>query len=50
MVAQHPPFTIATAKDGFYKYIGGNRPDLFWKCMQKGKKDGYFSEDFKDLV
>jgi len=50
MVAQHPPFGAATYKDGFFKFIGGKRPDLFWKAMSKGKKTGYFSEDFKDLV
>lgn len=47
--AQHPPFAKAIAKDQFYKYIGGKRPDLFWKTMGKGKPDGYFSEEFQDL-
>lgn len=50
MVARHPPFAKAIAKDSFYKYIGGNRPDLFWKCMSRGKKSNYFSKDFMDLV
>ena len=50
MVAAHPPFGAAIARDGYYKFIGGNRPDMFWKCMSKGKIAGYFSEDFKDLV
>jgi len=35
--AAHPPFEKATAKDGFYKFIGGKRPDLFWKAMCRGK-------------
>ena len=48
--AQHPPFGKATAKDSFYKFIGGKRPDLFWKTMNKGKSADYFSEEFKDLV
>ena len=34
-VAQHPPFKLAKAKDSIYKFIGGKRPNLFWKCMKK---------------
>ena len=45
-VAQHPPFKLAKAKDSIYKFIGGKRPDLFWKTVGKGKSEGYFSEDF----
>ena len=48
--AAHPPFGKATAKDAFYKFIGGKRPDLFWKAMAKGKDAGHFSEEFMDLV
>ena len=50
MVAAHPPFNKATPRDKFYKFIGGKRPDLFWKSMERGKPAGFFSEDFKDLV
>ena len=50
MRAQHPAFSIAKVSDPTYKYIGGKRPDLFWKKMQTGKSKGYFSEEFKDLV
>jgi len=46
----HPPFKAALPKDNFYKYIGGERPDLFWEVMGRGKEDGHFSEEFKDLV
>jgi len=49
MRAQHPPFGKAVAKDPFYKYIGGNRLDLYWKTMSKGKPTNYYSEEFKDL-
>jgi len=49
-VAAHPPWSKAIAKDPFYKFIGGKRPDLFWKTMNKGKPEDYFSEEFKDLV
>jgi len=50
MVAQHPPFSMAVAKDPFYKFIGGGRPDLFWKKMMSNKRAGFFSDDFKNLV
>ena len=32
--------------------LAANRADLFWKthCKNKKNKDGYFSEEFKDLI
>jgi len=50
MMAQHPPFTMATVKDPFYKLIAGNRSDLFWKTHSQDKPVGYYSEEFKDLI
>jgi len=53
LVAQHPPFNLAdSTKDPFYKMLAANRADLFWKthCKNKQGKDGYFSEEFKDLI
>ena len=55
MVAQHPPFTTAEAKDPFYKVLAANRADVFWNTHQKNKQplpngDPFFSDDFKDLV
>lgn len=52
MVAQHPPFTAASARDPHYKLISTNRVDVFWKVHTKRKEGGldYFSEEFRDLV
>jgi len=50
MLAAHPPFTKAMPRDSYYKFIGGNRNDLFWKSMERNKPAGFFSEDFKNLV
>lgn len=41
---------MAVAKDNFYKFIGGKRPDLFWKTMNKGKRADYYSNELKDLI
>ena len=45
-----PAFDKAVPNDKYYQYIGGNKPDLFWKLKEEGKPPGFFSEDFKDLV
>lgn len=52
MVAQHPPFGSASAKDPHYKLLSTNRTDVFWKVHTKRKQGGidYFSESFRDLV
>lgn len=50
MVAQHPPFVEATNNDIYYKCLAVNRADLFWQQSSKGKPQGFFSEDFKDLI
>jgi hypothetical protein len=52
MVAAHPPFTTAVATDPFYRCLAANRADVFWKTHSKNKpgKEGYFSEEFKDLI
>lgn len=50
MVAEHPPFTAAQPSDPFYRCIAANRSDIFWKTHMKEKPDGFFSDEFKDLV
>lgn len=52
MVAQHPPFGAASAKDPHYKLISTNRTDMFWKVHTKRKPGGlsFFSEGFMSLV
>jgi len=37
MVAQHPPFNTAEAKDPFYKVLAANRADIFWKTHSQNK-------------
>jgi serine/threonine protein kinase len=46
MVAEHPPFTFARPDDTYYKCISGNRSDLYWKLVSKGREDNFFSNDF----
>jgi serine/threonine protein kinase len=48
--AFHPGFKKAVKNDPHYKFIGGKKPELFWKAMERGKPKGFFSESFKDLV
>lgn len=55
MVAQHPPFNTAEAKDPFYKVLAANRADIFWKTHSANKPklangDPFFSNEFKDLI
>ena len=52
MVAQHPPFTTAQPSDPFYRCLAANRADIFWKthCKNKAEGEGFFSEEFKNLV
>lgn len=50
MVTQHPPFSRAEPSDPFYRLICANRADLFWKAHSKNKPEGFFSEEFKNLI
>lgn len=50
LYAGHPPFTQAHPTDTHYKLLVTNRADLFWKYHTKSKGDGFFSENFKDLI
>lgn len=47
---QHPPFSRAEPQDPFYKLLCANRADLFWKAHSRNKPEGFFSEQFKDLI
>lgn len=49
MITGHPPFTQATPNDRFYKFISGNRADVFWRSHARNKKGG-FSEEFTSLL
>lgn len=50
MTTQHPPFTKAEPADPFYRLLCANRADLFWKAHSKNKPEGFFTENFKDLI
>jgi len=50
MIAEHPPFTSATPKDPFYKCLAANRADVFWATYEQDLPEGFFSDDFKDLL
>lgn len=52
MVAQHPPFNAASARDPHYKLLSTNRVDVFWKVHTKRKPGGleFFSTEFMDLI
>lgn len=52
MYSGHPPFSIASEEDTFYKLLATNRSDLFWKAHSNParKPEGFYSEDFKDLI
>lgn len=52
-VVGHMPFKEADKSDPYYKCIGKNRADIFWKChdrrlQEKGKKP--LSQELKDLI
>ena len=50
MVTQHPPFTKAEPADPFYRLLCANRADLFWKAHSKNKPEGFFTDEFKNLI
>ena len=50
MYTQHPPFTKAEPNDPFYRLLCANRADLFWKAHSKNKPEGFFSDEFKNLI
>jgi hypothetical protein len=39
-------------QENFYKYICGNRDDIFWRAHSNNKpgKEAFFSQEFRDLV
>jgi serine/threonine protein kinase len=46
----HPPFNSAHPSDAHYKLISTNRADLFWKYHSNRKVQGFYTEEFKDLI
>jgi len=49
MVSGHPPFEKAKAGDRFYKFLNGNRDDVFWRTHSRNKQGGY-SDNLKNLL
>ena len=51
MRTRHAPFSdMAKPSDMFYRLVSTHRLDLFWKAHEKNFPEGYFSDDFMDLV
>lgn len=47
----HPPFNSANPNtDPHYKLLAEGKADLFWKQHSRNKPEGFFSEEFKDLI
>ena len=49
-MSKHQPFFRAQGNDQYYRLLMGNRDDLFWAFHSKNKKEGFYSESFKDLM
>merc|ERR1712151_1083698 len=41
---------MARGEDSIYRFFMMNRIDKYWQTHTQDKEDGYFSDDFKDLV
>ena len=41
---------MAEANDEIYSNFTKNEIDVFWKIHEEGKEEGFFSDDFKDLI
>ena len=52
MRSGHPPFAQASEDDRYYQLLATNRSDLFWKAHSNSQRkgEGYYSEEFKDLI
>ena len=46
----HPPFMSADENDKYYRMLMINRADQFWLYHSQDRADGFFSEEFKDLI
>lgn len=49
MLTGHPPFSQAVPQDRFYKFISGNRADVFWRSHARNKSGG-FSKEFTEML
>lgn len=44
------PFDFATQLDTNYNLIASNKAEEFWKIHQKEKVNGFYSDNFMDLI
>lgn len=49
MYAGHPPFSVASRSDEFFNRLVTN-PAEFWKNVSKRHPEGFFTDDFKNLI
>jgi len=49
MMTGHPPFSQAVPQDRFYKFLSGNRADVFWRSHSRNRSGG-FTKEFTDLL
>jgi serine/threonine protein kinase len=49
-VSYHFPFKNSSDKDDLYKYFLNNEKHNFWIVHSSNKQQGFYSDDFKDLV
>lgn len=50
MYVGRPPFNVADQNDDLYKIILDNEFDYFWQVHSQDKTEGFFTEDFKNLI
>jgi len=50
MYAGFCPFRIASIKDELYKHIARGDYSKFWRFHERFVPQGYFTEEFKDLI
>jgi len=46
----HPPFNSANPQDPHYRLVAEGKADIFWQQHQKHKKNGFYTDEFKDLI
>lgn len=50
LIAGHRPFGKASKLDGYYSKFYENNANQFWKWHCSTKPEGFYGEDFKNLV
>ena len=50
MYSSTPPFTVAAESDQLYNLLVTHQYERFWQVHSQGKPEGFFSENFKNLI